>query len=79
MSDKIKVKVSIEGRWYAGGIVEMTREQYEMLGARLDARPRGYERERLSEEIMDACRIETRDGDVEDVEIEDFIEVGDEV
>ena len=36
----------------------MTREQYEMLGARLDTRPRGYEREMLSWEIMDACRIE---------------------
>ena len=79
MSDKIKVNVSIEGRWRAGGTVELTREQYEALGARLDARPRGYERERLAEEIMDACQIELRDGDVEDFEIEDFIEVGVEV
>lgn len=79
MSNKIKVQVSIEGRWRAGGVVEMTREQYEMLGARLDTRPRGYERERLSWEIMDACRIELRDGDVDDLEIEDFIEVGVEV
>ena len=76
MNDKIKVYVEIEGRWRAGGTVEMAREQYEAFGARLDARPRGYERERLGEEIMDACRIEIRDGEVTDIEVDGFIEVG---
>jgi hypothetical protein len=76
MSDKIKVNVSIEGKYRVQGTVEMTREQYDALGKRLDDGPRGYEREQLAEEIAMAAGFDIgSDGDIDHLEVEDFIEI----
>lgn len=78
MSEKVKVNVSIEGTYRVQRMVEMTREQYQALGKRLDDGPRGFERERLAEDIAEVCGFQIgtyRDGDIMDLDVEDFIEV----
>lgn len=72
MNDTVKVQVTIRARWEAGAIVEMTREQFDALSARLDARPRGFAMEALAEEIMDTAQIRFSDGDMDHIEVEDF-------
>lgn len=72
VNDKVQVQVTIRARWEAGAIVEMTREQFDALDARLNARPRGFAMEQLAEDIMDTAQIQFRDGDIDDFEVEDF-------
>lgn len=72
MSDKIRVEVSFEGRWVACGVYEISKAQYEEFCAKLDAWPRGYDKHRLAEQIFDALNIDFRDGEVEDLEVDDF-------
>lgn len=75
MSEKIRVQINVKGRWSAGAVVEMTREQYDAMCAKLDAEPSGCDAERLAEECMDLARIDIRDGEIDLFDVEDFVEV----
>lgn len=72
MSDeKVQVRVSIRGeaRWV--GEVEMSRAEYEEWCERIDD-ARGHEQDRVANEVMDRARIDFRDVDVDDLEVDDF-------
>lgn len=73
MNTKYKVNVSIEGRCRFGGTVEMTKEQYELWCERIDSVMPPSEREELAWELIESCGLDTRNPDIDDLEVEDFI------
>lgn len=74
MTKKINVNVNITGRFSIVGEAEMTREQYEAYCERIDAASRPYEREKMAEELADFFRLDFINGDIDDLEVDDFIE-----
>jgi hypothetical protein len=74
MSKQVTVQYTIEGRWSLGGSASMTRKQYSDFCARLDANPRGYEVERIADELMLLLGVDFRNGEIDSLEITDFNE-----
>jgi hypothetical protein len=73
MSDKLKVKISVEAKIRAYGECEMTREEYDKWCERVDSARGGWERETVAEELMMEAKMDITDGSIEDLEIEDFV------
>lgn len=70
----IKVQISMSCRATFGGTFVMTREKYDELIARLDG-ARGFEEERVAEEVMEICNLSLRHADFDKYEVDDFSEV----
>lgn len=74
MSEKIKVDVSIRYVATLRGQVEMTRAAYDAYCEEIDA-ARGWEAERVAEDIMDVAGLTFNDADYSDAEVDEFCEV----
>lgn len=74
---KLKVEVSIEtrGRWH--GMVELTQAEYDKWCERIDS-ARGYEEERVAEELLDLAGGDLlRDLNIDELRVDDFIALKD--
>ena len=71
MSEKRAVSFTIQARYQVGGEVEMTEEEFAQWCERID-NARGFERERVAQDLMDFAGLDYRDGDVDDDEIDEF-------
>lgn len=74
MTKKIKVSVSITGRFSIWGEAEMTREQYEAYCERIDQPSYRSDRERIADELVEFFRLDFINGNIDDLEVDDFIE-----
>ena len=75
MSETVKVMVSVRATIECGGEVEMSREKFEEMCERIDS-AKGFERERVADEIFEAADLDWRFGDILDPEVEDFDKAG---
>ena len=75
MSDKVKVKVMVEGRCCWAAEVEMTTVEYAEWCERID-NARGMGKTDAAEELLDLAKVDiARDMDITEMRVEDFIEV----
>jgi hypothetical protein len=70
--DTVAVDFLIVGRWTVRGEARMSREKYEALGQRIDDRPRGFDRTKLADDVMEALGVDVRDGEIDDFEVDEF-------
>lgn len=71
MVEKRKVRFTVQARYQLHGEAEMTEAEFEEWCQRIDG-ARGFDRERVADDLIELCGLDRRDGDLDDEEVEDF-------
>lgn len=73
MNEKLKVTFEVCARLPVAGECEMTREEYDQWCERLNNARGGWENENAADELMMLAEVDISDGDIDDLEVEDFV------
>lgn len=71
MRETVKVVIGVQARITAGVEVEMSKEEFEEWEYKLDS-TRGWEQETIAEQLISKAKIDWMDGDLDNVEVEQF-------